>query len=208
MLHPMKMKTAMLAGALAAPILMQSCSRRRSPPRPGRSPAPGVDSFSYRVAGDFSRAGRPVEGPLRERRLPGDLMIMKRQVTVAEYRALRRRRRLPAHRRSGEAHRTSHRRRQLARCLGLRRVDDRARPASPIVCRPTRSGHSQPPRRRATKRCRWSIPPIRRRPGSPATKPNPPAPGPSRRPPQPVGTFGTNSNGLDDLGRQRLGVDE
>ena len=84
MLILMKMKTAMLAGALAAPILATAFA-----------PAPPHDqdgalrlastSFSYRAAGDFSQAGRPVEGPLRELRLPADLVIMKRQVTVAEY---------------------------------------------------------------------------------------------------------------------------
>ncbi|MBO4224460.1 SUMF1/EgtB/PvdO family nonheme iron enzyme [Bradyrhizobium neotropicale] len=80
----MKMKTAMLAGALAAPILATVFS-----------PAPPHDdngavrlspvSFSYRAAGDFSRNDRPVEGPLRKLRLPADLTVMKRQVTVAEY---------------------------------------------------------------------------------------------------------------------------
>jgi formylglycine-generating enzyme required for sulfatase activity len=74
----------MLAGALAAPILATAFA-----------PAPPHDqdgalhlastSFSYRAAGDFSQAGRPVEGPLRDLRLPADLIIMKRQVTVAEY---------------------------------------------------------------------------------------------------------------------------
>ena len=33
----------------------------------------------------FLAGRRPVEGPLREPRLPADLLIMKRQVTVAEY---------------------------------------------------------------------------------------------------------------------------
>jgi formylglycine-generating enzyme required for sulfatase activity len=79
-----KIKTAMLAGALATPILATVFT-----------PAPPHDqdgalrlastSFSYRAAGDFSRNGRPVDGPLRELRLPADLIIMKRQVTVAEY---------------------------------------------------------------------------------------------------------------------------
>jgi formylglycine-generating enzyme required for sulfatase activity len=79
-----KIKTAMLAGALAAPILATVFT-----------PAPRHDqdgalrliptSFSYRAAGDFSRNGRPVEGPRRELRLAADLIIMKRQVTVAEY---------------------------------------------------------------------------------------------------------------------------
>ncbi|ANW00369.1 formylglycine-generating enzyme family protein [Bradyrhizobium icense] len=84
MLILIKIKTAMLAGALAAPILATAFA-----------PAPPHDqdgalrlastSFNYRAAGDFSRDGRPVEGPLRELRLPADLVVMKRQVTVAEY---------------------------------------------------------------------------------------------------------------------------
>ena len=84
MLILLKVKTAMLAGALAAPILATAFA-----------PAPPHDqdgalrlaatSFNYRAAGDFSQASRPVEGPLRELRLPADLIIMKRQVTVAEY---------------------------------------------------------------------------------------------------------------------------
>ena len=84
MLIVMKVKAAMLAGALAAPILATALA-----PTPQSNPD-GVlrltpSSFSYRAAGDFSRDGRPVEGPLRELRLPADLVVMKRQVTVAEY---------------------------------------------------------------------------------------------------------------------------
>lgn len=84
MLFLIKVKTAMLAGALAAPILATALA-----------PAPSHDvdgvrnlassPFSYRAAGDFSRNGRPVEGPLRDVRPPADLVVMKRQVTVAEY---------------------------------------------------------------------------------------------------------------------------
>jgi formylglycine-generating enzyme required for sulfatase activity len=59
-------------------------------------PAPVVDDaefaklppaeFSYRMAGDFARAGRPVDGVRSTTRLSETLWIMKRQVTVAEYR--------------------------------------------------------------------------------------------------------------------------
>ena len=84
MLILMKMKTAMLAGALAAPILATVFA-----PAPPRDQDGALrlasTSFSYRAAGDFSRNGRPVEGPLRELHLSADLIIMKRQVTVAEY---------------------------------------------------------------------------------------------------------------------------
>lgn len=84
MLMLMKVKTAMLAGALAAPVVATAFA-----PTSSHGPAGALrlvsGSFSYRAAGDFSRNARPVEGPLRELRLPTDLLIMKRQVTVAEY---------------------------------------------------------------------------------------------------------------------------
>jgi formylglycine-generating enzyme required for sulfatase activity len=84
MLIMMKVKAAMLAGALTAPVLATMFT-----PTPPSDPDGALRlasaSFSYRAAGDFSRDGRPVEGPLRELRLPSDLVIMKRQVTVAEY---------------------------------------------------------------------------------------------------------------------------
>jgi formylglycine-generating enzyme required for sulfatase activity len=84
MLILMKVKMAMLAGALAAPVLATVLA-----PAPSHDPD-GISrlasaSFSYRAAGDFSRAGRPAEGPLRDLRLAADLQIMKRQVTVGEY---------------------------------------------------------------------------------------------------------------------------
>jgi formylglycine-generating enzyme required for sulfatase activity len=79
-----KMKTAMLAGALAAPILATAFAPTPPPDQDGAMHLTST-SFSYRAAGDFSRAGRPVEGPLRELPLPADLVIMKRQVTAAEY---------------------------------------------------------------------------------------------------------------------------
>ena len=85
MLLLMKVKTAMLAGALAAPVLAAALAP--SPPSHGPDGAIRLasTSFTYRAAGDFSRGGRPVEGPLRELSLPADLLVMKRQVTVAEY---------------------------------------------------------------------------------------------------------------------------
>lgn len=84
MLMLMKMKLAMLAGAVAAPVLATALT-----PAPSHDPDGmarlAAASHSYRAAGDFSRAGRPVDAPMRELRLPSDLLIMKRQVTVAEY---------------------------------------------------------------------------------------------------------------------------
>jgi len=84
MLILIKMKTTMLAGALAAPILATAFAPAPPHAQDGALRLAST-SFSYRAAGDFSQAGRPVEGPMRELRLPADLFIMKRQVTVAEY---------------------------------------------------------------------------------------------------------------------------
>ena len=84
MLILMKMKMAMLAGALAAPILATVFAPAPADDQDGALRLAST-SFSYRAAGDFSRNGRPVEGPLRELHLSADLIIMKRQVTVAEY---------------------------------------------------------------------------------------------------------------------------
>ena len=46
--------------------------------------------FSYRMAGDFSRAAGRSKLRIRRQALSAKLRIMKRQVTVAEYRALHR----------------------------------------------------------------------------------------------------------------------
>ncbi len=73
-----------------------------------------------------------------------------------------------------------------------------AGPASPIAYQSTKNGHSRRLKRRATKRCRSSTPPIRRRPGSPAEAESARSL-PTAFAAQPGGTFGTNSNGLDDL---------
>jgi formylglycine-generating enzyme required for sulfatase activity len=84
MLVAIKLKFAIAAGILAGPIMATSLS-----PAAVKTDAELAKivpaGFSYRVAGDFSRAGRPVEGPLRTARLSEKLSIMKRQVTVAEY---------------------------------------------------------------------------------------------------------------------------
>ena len=81
--------------------------------------------FDYRMAGDFSRAGRPVESPHSTARLSAKLRIMKRQVTVAEYRRCIERRRLPPDRLSRRPSGRSGRRRELARRASLRRLDER-----------------------------------------------------------------------------------
>ena len=84
MLILMKVKTAMMAGALVAPILATVAAPTASHEPDGTRHLIAA-SFTYRVAGDFSRGGKPVEEPARELRLPADLVVMKRQVTVGEY---------------------------------------------------------------------------------------------------------------------------
>jgi formylglycine-generating enzyme required for sulfatase activity len=85
MLIALKLRFAVIAGALSAPIVLHSLT-----PSPIVSGPEFVEiaptDFSYRMAGDFSRAGRPVKGPRSTARLRAKLRIMKRQVTVAEYR--------------------------------------------------------------------------------------------------------------------------
>src|SRR5215472_14476196 len=85
MLIAFKLKLAVVAGFLAAPMVM-----------PAFTPAAVVSDtdlveiapadFGYRMAGDFSLAGRPVEGPQSTTGLAEKLRIMRHQVTVAEYR--------------------------------------------------------------------------------------------------------------------------
>jgi formylglycine-generating enzyme required for sulfatase activity len=84
MLLLMKLKIAMVAGALAAPMVATAVTPSL-PQEPEFLQRLVASTFHYRAAGDFSRDGRPVEGPMRELRLPADLLIMKRQVTVSEY---------------------------------------------------------------------------------------------------------------------------
>jgi len=80
----MKVKAAILAGAMAGPLLATVLTSAPSHD-PGGVRHLASANFTYRAAGDFSRTGKPVEGPLRELRLPADLIVMKRQVTAAEY---------------------------------------------------------------------------------------------------------------------------
>ena len=84
MLLAVKLKAAVVLGALAAPVVAMTGDPLATKPIDGIvdiAPA----SFSYRVAGDFSRGGKPVEGLLRADQQGGNLKIMKRQVTASEY---------------------------------------------------------------------------------------------------------------------------
>ena len=84
MLIALKLKAAAFGAAVAAPMLAATLTPAPPPAVEGSVTLP-VSSFFHRAAGDFSRGGRPVEGPARELSLPADLVLMKRQVTVGEY---------------------------------------------------------------------------------------------------------------------------
>jgi len=84
MLVAVKLKVAIAAGLLSGPMVATVLA-----PAPTMTSHDLIDitpaSFTYRMAGDFSRAGRPVEGPLRTEQLTERLSIMSRQVTAGEY---------------------------------------------------------------------------------------------------------------------------
>lgn len=87
MLLAMKIKVAMTAAALASPIALTIAPVVPVGDRPVNSEITEIAArpFQYRLAGDFSRDGKPAEAPLREMRLAGRIKIMNRQVTAGEY---------------------------------------------------------------------------------------------------------------------------
>lgn len=86
MLIAMKLKVAVALVAIAGPVAVVA-------PAPPPDVSATTDNvvevapvqFDYRLAGEFTRDGRPVGAPLRRLRLDRSLAIMKRQVTAAEY---------------------------------------------------------------------------------------------------------------------------
>lgn len=85
MLLAMKLKAALTAAALASPFAMTAVTPNDTPPSMQEFAALKAENFSYRIAGDFSRDGKPVAAPLRQIKLDSSLAIMTRQVTAAEY---------------------------------------------------------------------------------------------------------------------------
>jgi formylglycine-generating enzyme required for sulfatase activity len=88
MLLALKLKTG-LAVVLSAPLAL-SALPANEPAEAGRNAAIEMVTLasgdvSYRAAGDFSRAGRPANAPLRAVPIDKSLNIMVRQVTAAEY---------------------------------------------------------------------------------------------------------------------------
>jgi len=84
----MKIKVVMTVAALATPVALTVAPV--SVDRPGAdslfADIPAMD-YAYRVAGDFSLNGKPAAAPVRSMRLPNNLKIMNRHVTASEYAA-------------------------------------------------------------------------------------------------------------------------
>jgi len=91
MLLAFKLKLALacaagLAGPLAVAPLVSDLSNSRVAGAPAIVElSPG--SVSYRVAGDFTRSGKPAEAPLTRLHLAAPLAIMTHQVSAADYQA-------------------------------------------------------------------------------------------------------------------------
>lgn len=87
MLLAMKLKVAITAVALASPVALTMTPVASIGHRDADAGITEIAArpFQYRSAGDFSRDGKPAEAPLREARLPGRLKIMTSQVTSREY---------------------------------------------------------------------------------------------------------------------------
>jgi formylglycine-generating enzyme required for sulfatase activity len=88
MLFAIKIKVAITLAALAGPLTFTAVL----PGTPEREPAAlagfadiPAKGFQYRLAGDFSHEGRPAAAPLIQKRLTANLRIMNRQVTGAAY---------------------------------------------------------------------------------------------------------------------------
>lgn len=198
MLIAIKLKLAVAAGLLAAPVMLHSLAPAAIATDTEFAEISPAD-FNYRMAGDFSRSGRPVEGPHATARLATRLKIMKRQVTVAEYR------------RCVEA----------GACPRIATAD--ARPDTPMVGVSWHDAEAYAAWMRRTTRLNYRLPTDQewtfaagervRDELAPLVDPADPAQawiaryevesaraGPVTAAPQPIGTFGENSNGLLDVG--------
>ena len=88
MLLAMKIKVVMACAALASPIALTVAPAHLNHRTEYSNFVEIVPArFQYRMAGDFSRDGKPAEAPLHDTQLPGSLKIMTRQVTAGEYAA-------------------------------------------------------------------------------------------------------------------------
>ena len=87
MLLALKIKAIMAAAAFAAPVALAVAP---AVDRPAADPTLVVipaTNYQYRVAGEFALNGKPAEAPLRNMRLRSGFRIMNRQVTSGEYAA-------------------------------------------------------------------------------------------------------------------------
>jgi formylglycine-generating enzyme required for sulfatase activity len=87
MLLAMKIKIAITAAVMASPVAVTVAPVASVGHRTADSEITEIAArpFQYRMAGDFSRDGKPAEAPLRDARLSGDVKIMTSQVTSREY---------------------------------------------------------------------------------------------------------------------------
>ena len=83
MLLAMKIKAAITAAALASPMALTIAPVAR--PVDSAITEIAAKPFQYRLAGDFSRDGRPAAAPLRDALPAASIKIMSRQVTAGEY---------------------------------------------------------------------------------------------------------------------------
>ncbi|MBR1155564.1 SUMF1/EgtB/PvdO family nonheme iron enzyme [Bradyrhizobium sp. JYMT SZCCT0428] len=83
MLLAMKIKAAITAAVLASPIALTVAPVAH--PVDSAITEIAAKPFQYRLAGDFSRDGKPAPAPLREALLAASIKIMNRQVTAGEY---------------------------------------------------------------------------------------------------------------------------
>ncbi|MBR1285543.1 SUMF1/EgtB/PvdO family nonheme iron enzyme [Bradyrhizobium sp. AUGA SZCCT0177] len=83
MLLAMKIKAAITAAVLASPIALTVAPVAH--PVDSAITEIAAKPFQYRLAGDFSRDGKPAPAPLGEALLAASIKIMNRQVTAGEY---------------------------------------------------------------------------------------------------------------------------
>jgi formylglycine-generating enzyme required for sulfatase activity len=83
MLLAMKIKAAITAAVLASPIALTIAPVAY--PVNSEITEIAAKPFQYRLAGDFSRDGKPAQPLLRDVSLPASIKIMNRQVTAGEY---------------------------------------------------------------------------------------------------------------------------
>jgi formylglycine-generating enzyme required for sulfatase activity len=83
MLLAMKIKAAITAAVLASPIALTIAPVAH--PVDSAMTEIAAKPFQHRLAGDFSRDGKPAEAPLRDAHLAASIKIMNRQVTAGEY---------------------------------------------------------------------------------------------------------------------------